>query len=106
MIGYIAVSDFAGNYRKAYTYFWMMRWCKMLEYSRFIRRINEMEPLIEKLFIWLGDVFIKLEGAHIYSVDSFPVELYIKELYRYCCQAKCNLSYMKFSKKPKIQVTL
>ncbi len=75
LIGYMAVSDFAGNYRKAHTYFWMMRWCKMLEYSRFIRRINEMEPLIEKLFIWLGDVFIKLEGAHIYSVDSFPVEL-------------------------------
>ena len=75
LIGYIAVSDFAGNYKKAHTYFCMIGCCKMLEYSRFIRRLNEMEDLIEKLFRWLGDLFITLEDLHIYSVDSFPVEL-------------------------------
>ncbi|DAB35654.1 MAG TPA: IS982 family transposase [Sulfurospirillum cavolei] len=75
LIGYIAVSDFAGNYRKTHTYFQMIGCCKMVEYSRFIRRLNEMERIIEKLFMWLGDVFIKLEGSQIYSVDSFPVEL-------------------------------
>ena len=75
LIGYIAVSDFAGKYKKAHTYFWMIGCCKMLEYSRFIRRLNEMEDLIEKLFRWLGDLFITLEDSHIYSVDSFPVEL-------------------------------
>jgi hypothetical protein len=48
---------------------------KMLEYSRFIRRLNNLEEVIEKLFLWLGKLFEKLEGAKIYSVDSFPVEL-------------------------------
>lgn len=75
LIGYIAVSDFAGNYRKAHEYFCLMRYCKMLEYSRFIRRLNELEGVIEKLFLWLGDLFIKIDGNKIYSVDSFPVEL-------------------------------
>ena len=36
LVGYIAVSDFAGNYRKAHQYFSLMQCCKMLEYSRFI----------------------------------------------------------------------
>ena len=75
LIGYLAVSDFAGNYRKAHSYFRMIGCCKMVEYSRFIRRLNEMEETIEKLFMWLGDMFIKLESSQIYSVDSFPVEL-------------------------------
>jgi hypothetical protein len=48
---------------------------KLLDYTRFIRRINKLEEVIEKLFIWLGKLFEKLEGAQIYSVDSFPVEL-------------------------------
>jgi hypothetical protein len=75
LIGYIAVSDFAGNYHKAHEYFCMMRWCKMLEYSRFVRRLNDLENVIERLFLWLGDLFTKLDGDKIYSVDSFPVEL-------------------------------
>lgn len=69
LIGYIAVSDFAGNYRKTHTYFQMIGCCKMVEYSRFIRRLNEMERIIEKLFMWLGDVFIKLEGSQYTSLD-------------------------------------
>lgn len=75
LVGYIAVSDFAGNYRKAHQYFSLMQCCKMLEYSRFIRRLNDLEQVIEKLFMWLGDLFIHLDGQRIYSVDSFPVEL-------------------------------
>lgn len=75
LVGYMAVSDFAGNYRKAHEYFILMNCCKMLEYSRFIRRLNELESVVEKLFMWLGDLFIKLDGQRIYSVDSFPVEL-------------------------------
>jgi len=75
LVGYIAVSDFAGNYRKAHQYFSLMQCCKMLEYSRFIRRLNDLEQVIEKLFMWLGDLFMRLDGQRIYSVDSFPVEL-------------------------------
>ena len=75
LVGYIAVSDFAGNYRKAHQYFSLMQCCNMLEYSRFIRRLNDLEQVIEKLFMWLGDLFMRLDGQRIYSVDSFPVEL-------------------------------
>lgn len=73
--GYLAVSDFNGNYQKAHQYFQMMRFFNMLEYSRFIRRLNQLEGVIEELFKWLGNLFIKLEQCDIYSVDSFPVEL-------------------------------
>ena len=46
-----------------------------VEYSRFIRRINQLEEVIEKLFIYISEIFIKLNGSQIYSVDSFPVEI-------------------------------
>lgn len=75
LLGYIAVSDFNGNYFKAYRYFQMLNIVNMLEYSRFIKRINKLENVIEKLFLWLSKLFTKLEGAKIYSIDSFPVEL-------------------------------
>jgi len=75
LVGYIAVSDFNGNYYKAYNYCKMLRFVKMPEYSRFIRRINHLEKIIEKLFNWLSKLFMKLEDTQIYSVDSFPVEL-------------------------------
>ena len=75
LVGYIAVSDFNGNYAKAYQYCKELKIVKLLDYTRFIRRINKLEEVIEKLFIWLGKLFEKLEGAQIYSVDSFPVEL-------------------------------
>ena len=75
LIGYIAMEDFNGNYYKAYQYVREMKIVKMLEYTRFIRRINKLESVIEKLFLWLAELFKRLEGAQIYSVDSFPVEL-------------------------------
>jgi len=75
LIGYKAMEDFNGNYFKAYQYFKELKIVKMLEYTRFIRRLNKLEKVIEKLFLWLGKLFKKLEGAQVYSVDSFPVEL-------------------------------
>ena len=75
VIGYLAVKDFNGNYYKAYKYCKEMKIVKMLEYTRFIRRLNNLEMVIEKLFLWLGKLFEKLEDKQIYSVDSFPVEL-------------------------------
>ncbi len=75
LVGYIAVNDFNGNYYKAYNYCKLLNFVKMPEYSRFIRRINHLEQIIENLFSWLSKLFIKLEDAKIYSVDSFPVEL-------------------------------
>ena len=69
------MEDFNGNYYKAYQYGKEMKIVKILEYTRFIRRINKLESVIEKLFLWLAELFKRLEGAQIYSVDSFPVEV-------------------------------
>ena len=63
LVGYIAVSDFNGNYAKAYQYCKELKIVKLLDYTRFIRRINKLEEVIEKLFIWLGKLFERLEGA-------------------------------------------
>ncbi len=46
-----------------------------IEYSRFIRRINRLEREIEQLFIFLEDLFKRLNGSQVYFVDSFPVEI-------------------------------
>jgi hypothetical protein len=75
LIGYIAVNDFNGNYYKAYQYCRELKIVNMLEYSRFIRRLSKLENVIEKLFLFLGKLFAKLENTKIYSVDSFPVEI-------------------------------
>jgi hypothetical protein len=74
-LGYLAVSDFNGNYSKAYYYGMGMKLVSPIEYSRFTRRINQLEKEIEQLFLFLSELFKKLNGSQIYSVDSFPVEL-------------------------------
>jgi hypothetical protein len=74
-LGYLAVSDFNGNYSKAYYYGMGMKLVSPIEYSRFTRRINQLEEEIEQLFLFLSEIFKKLNGSKIYSVDSFPVEI-------------------------------
>ena len=74
-LGYLAVSDFNGNYSKAHYYGMGMKLVSPIEYSRFTRRINQLEEEIEQLFLFLSEVFKKLNGSQIYSVDSFPVEI-------------------------------
>ena len=74
-LGYLAVSDFNGNYSKAHYYGMGMKLVSPIEYSRFTRRINQLEKEIEQLFLFLSELFKKLNGSQIYSVDSFPVEL-------------------------------
>jgi hypothetical protein len=51
LIGHIAVNDFNGNYFKAYQYCKELKIVKMLEYSRFIRRLNKLETVIEQLHL-------------------------------------------------------
>ena len=75
LIGYLAVSDFNGNYSKAHEYIMSMRLVKTIEYSRFIRRLSKLEKEVEQLFIFLSQLFVKLNEMNIYSIDSFPVEL-------------------------------
>lgn len=75
LIGYLAVSDFNGNYYKAHQYIMDMKLVKKIEYSRFIRRVKKLEKEVERLFVFLGKLFIKLNSLNIYSIDSFPVEL-------------------------------
>ena len=74
-LGYLAVSDFNGNYAKAHYYGMGMKLVRPIDYSRFTRRINQLEKEIELLFLFLSELFKKLNGSQIYSVDSFPVEL-------------------------------
>jgi hypothetical protein len=74
-IGYIAVSDFNGNYVKAHYYMMGMNLISEIEYSRFIRRINQLEEEIEQLFVFLSELFKRINKSQIYSVDSFPVEI-------------------------------
>jgi len=52
-----------------------MKLVRTVEYSRFTRRINQLEEEIEQLFLFLSELFKKLNGSQIYSVDSFPVEI-------------------------------
>ena len=75
LIGYLAVSDFNGNYSKAHKYIMSMNLVKKIEYSRFIRRLSKLEKEVEGLFIFLSKLFVKLNSMNIYSIDSFPVEL-------------------------------
>ena len=74
-IGYLAVSDFGGNYYKAHHYVIGMNLVKQIEYSRFTRRISQLENQIEALFVFLSELFKKINHSQIYSVDSFPVEI-------------------------------
>ena len=74
-LGYLAMDDFNGNYKKAYYYGIGMKLVNKIEYSRFIRRINQLEEEIEELFVFLSELFKKLNGLQIYSVDSFPIEI-------------------------------
>lgn len=74
-IGYLAVRDFNGNYKKAHYYVMEMKLVAKIEYSRFIRRINKLEDIIVKVFQILSEVFKKLNVMDIYCVDSFPVEI-------------------------------
>lgn len=75
LMGYLAVNDFNGNYSKAYKYIMEMKIVTEIEYSRFIRRINNLEKEIEGMFMFLSQLFKKLNVDKIYSVDSFPVEI-------------------------------
>ena len=74
-LGYLAMADFNGNYTKAHYYGMGMKLVNEVEYSRFTRRINQLEEEIEELFVFLSELFKKLNGSQIYSVDSFPVEI-------------------------------
>jgi hypothetical protein len=76
MIGYMAVNDFNGNYFKAHQYVKMMHLVKEIDYTRFLRRLVKINNVLSTLFLFLGSLFQRLNGAKIYSVDSFPVELY------------------------------
>ena len=56
-IAYLAVSDFNGNYRKAHLYLNPSKLFYPIDYSRFIRRINELYDAIETVFGYLSGLF-------------------------------------------------
>lgn len=74
-VAYMAMIDFRGNYRKAHLYAMGLKLIKPLDYSRFIRRVNQLQETIEILFAVLGSFFQKVHNLAIYAIDSFPVEM-------------------------------
>jgi len=74
-IGYMAVRYFHGNYYSAHQFFMSMRPSYPIDYSRFIRRLNNLHYVIDYTFQLLSEVFYKTAKSDIYSVDSFPVEV-------------------------------
>ena len=74
-MAYLAVSDFNGNYRKAYLYLNPTKLFSPIDYSRFIRRINELHTAVETVFGYLSELFVSIHPSQIYAIDSFPVEL-------------------------------
>jgi len=74
-IGYIAVRYFRGNYYNAHQLYLSMRPSYPIDYSRFIRRLNNLHYEIDYAFRVLSEVFYKTAQSNIYSVDSFPVEV-------------------------------
>jgi len=74
-MAYLAVSDFNGNYRKAHLYLNPTKLFCPIDYSRFIRRINELHNIVETVFGYLSQLFVSIHPSQIYAIDSFPVEL-------------------------------
>ena len=75
LIGYMVANDFNRNYFKVHQYVKMMHLVKEIDYTRFLRRLVKINNVLSTLFLFLGSLFQRLNGAKIYSVDSFPVEL-------------------------------
>ena len=77
LIGYLAVSDFSGNYFKAHQYIMSMRLVKKIEYSRFIRRLSKLEKEVEKLFMFLSQLFVKLNSmSHLQIQPSSQANIF------------------------------
>lgn len=74
-IGYMAVRYFHGNYYNAHQFYLSMKPSYPIDYSRFIRRLNNLHREINYIFGILSDIFYKTSDSEIYSVDSFPVEV-------------------------------
>ena len=53
----------------------MMKLVKKIDYSRFIRKIRDLEKVMENIFLVIGEIFKKAENLKVYSIDSFPVQL-------------------------------
>ncbi len=75
LMGYLAVRDFNGNYYKAHQYVQSMGLVESIDYTRLLRRLLKMHEVIAQLFLLLSQLFQRLEGTAVYSVDSFPVEI-------------------------------
>ena len=63
IIAYLAVSDFNGNYRKAHLYLNPTKLFFPIDYSRFIRRINELHHVIETVFGYLSHLFVTIHPS-------------------------------------------
>jgi hypothetical protein len=73
-VAIVAALYFGGNYTRSR---WMLQDCgyipRMLEKSRFSRRLHRVKPLLLTLFNVLGETWKELNGECIYSIDTFPV---------------------------------
>ena len=46
---------------------------RMLEKSRFCRRLHRIRPLFLTLFAWLGETWKQLNEESVYLIDTFPI---------------------------------
>lgn len=74
-IAYFTMKLFAGNYAKAYKTIVTNDLFNLIKYEGFIKRINKLSLVIDKIFNTLGKIFTNLNETQIYSIDSFPVEV-------------------------------
>jgi len=70
LVGYMAVNDFNDNYFKVYQYLKELKIMKMLEYTRFIRRLNNLEEVIE---------FYGFKVHMVVNTNKEPIYFYISE---------------------------
>ncbi len=64
---YTGVRYFHGNYYSAHQFFMNMRPSYPIDYSRFIRRLNNLHYVIDQTFELLSEVFYKSNGSDIYN---------------------------------------
>ena len=72
----IAMLYFGGNFEKGRLFLESFGFCpKMLSRSRFCRRINRLEDLMQLIFHQLGATLKELNYESRYALDSFPVPI-------------------------------
>jgi hypothetical protein len=75
ILGYIGVMFFGGNWKKAYDYAMEYNLIPKIDYSRYIRRLNNSWGILHIVQDNLRSIFNYKNPEKLYIIDSFPVEM-------------------------------